>query len=77
MEENRNSEKRILKPSVIHDDLSETKKPEHLRQSTAQEDDVQPENPDRNYHHDEFISSTSIHDEIEHADDDEWNGEDA
>lgn len=71
-------EKNLLTPSVIHDDLTEVKKPEHLRKAIPEHNDSLPENPERNYHHDEiFKSSTSSHDEIKHADDDVWNGEDA
>lgn len=78
MKEHNNPTKKILKPSVIHDDLPEVKKPEHLRQRPLKDDDATlPENPERNYHHDEFLSSISSHDEIKHADDDVWNGEDA
>ena len=78
MENNSNPTKKILTPSVIHDDLPEVKKPEHLRKVALEHDDMLPENPERNYHHDElFKSSTSSHDEIKHADDDVWNGEDA
>jgi len=77
MENNQHPEKKILTPSVIHDDLSEVKKPEHLRKTASSHDDLLPENPERNYHHEEFKSLTSSHDEIKHADDDVWNGEDA
>ncbi|WP_293310877.1 hypothetical protein [Pedobacter sp. UBA5917] len=77
MENNDHPKKTILKPSVIHDDLPEVKKPEHLRKAPANHDDALPENPERNYHHDELKSATSSHDEISHADDDIWNGEDA
>ncbi|GGE49157.1 hypothetical protein EV200_1098 [Pedobacter psychrotolerans] len=77
MENNQHPEKKILTPSVIHDDLSEVKKPEHLRKTASGHDDLLPENPERNYHHEEFKSLTSSHDEIKHADDDVWNGEDA
>lgn len=77
MEENTNPVKKILKPSIIHDDFPEVKKPEHLRKSALEPDRELPENPERNYHHDEFITIHGSHDEIKHADDDEWNGEDA
>lgn len=77
MENNTQPGKKILKPSVIHDDLPEVKKPEHLRKTVPNHDDTQPENPERNYHHDELPSANSNHDEIKHADDDVWNGEDA
>lgn len=77
MEQNTNPGKIILKPSVIHDDLPEVKKPEHLRKSSVLNDEDLPENPDRNYHHEEIRSVTGSHDEIKHADDDVWNGEDA
>ena len=77
MEQNEHSEKKILKPSVIHDDLPEVKKREHLRKAVPDHDNPQPENPDRHYHHEEFKSASSSHDEIKHADDDIWNGEDA
>ena len=77
MEEKKHPEKVILKPSVIHDDLAETKKPEHLRKCNCENGEVLPENPERNYHHDEVKSSSAAYDEIKHADDDIWNGEDA
>ena len=77
MEKNLHPEKKILTPSVIHDDLPEAKKPEHLRKAAPNHDDLLPENPERNYHHEEFKSPVSSHDEIKHADDDVWNGEDA
>ena len=77
MERNTNPSKRILKPSVIHDDLPEVKKPEHLRKASSNEDDMLPENPERNYHHEEFKSETGSRDELRNADDDVWNGEDA
>ena len=77
MEEQANPHKKILKPSVIHDDLPEVKKPEHLRKHPLNHDDALPENPERNYHHEEFLGGTSSNDRIEHADDDVWNGEDA
>lgn len=77
MKNNTYPEKKILKPSVVHDDLPEVRKPEHLRKTHLEHDDVLPENPERNYHHEEFKTSTSSHDEIKHADDDVWNGEDA
>ncbi|WP_316833110.1 hypothetical protein [Pedobacter aquatilis] len=76
MEAQNNPGKRILKPSVIHDDLPEVKKPEHLRKTVDHDSDL-PENPERNYHHEEFIDFKGSHDEISHADDDVWNGEDA
>ncbi|WP_316736919.1 hypothetical protein [Pedobacter aquatilis] len=72
-----NPTKKILKPSVIHDDLPEVKKPEHLRKHPTDNEDMLPENPERNYHHEEIHSLTGSHDEIKHADDDVWNGEDA
>jgi len=77
MEENEHPEKKILKPSVIHDDLPEAKKPEHLRKSVPDHEQMLPENPERHYHHDEFKSPSANNDQIEHADDDVWNGEDA
>jgi len=77
MENKSTPEKVILKPSVIHDDLPEVKKPEHLRKISPNKNDLLPENPERNFHHDEFKSKSSSHDEISHADDDVWNGEDA
>jgi len=77
MEKNLHPGKKILTPSVIHDDLPEVKKPEHLRTANLNKDDLLPENPERNYHHEEFKTSTASHDEIKHADDDVWNGEDA
>ncbi|UKT65682.1 hypothetical protein [Pedobacter mucosus] len=77
MENNTNPVKKILKPSVVHDDLPLAKKPEHLRRTSINHDNALPENPERNYHHTEFRSSTANHDEIKHADDDVWNGEDA
>jgi len=77
MENSNIPEKKILKPSVVHDDLPEVKKPEHLRKMPLNYDDALPENPERNYHHEEFRSVFGSHDEIKHADDDVWNGEDA
>ncbi|TCD10479.1 hypothetical protein EZ449_09015 [Pedobacter frigidisoli] len=77
MESSNNPTKKILKPSVVHDDLPEVKKPEHLRKAVPDHENSLPENPERNYHHEEFRSSSSSHDEIKHADDDVWNGEDA
>lgn len=77
MENNAHPEKVILKPSVIHDDLPEVRKPEHLRKITPDHDNAQPENPERNYHHDELRNVSSHHDETSHADDDMWDGEDA
>lgn len=77
MEENTSPGKRILKPSVIHDDLPEVKKPEHLRKAPVVDEDLLPENPERNYHHEESRSVTGSHDELRTADDDVWNGEDA
>ena len=77
MENKINPQKTILKPSVIHDDLPEIKKPEHLRKTVPAHDDTLPENPERNYHHEESGSSSSNHDELRNADDDVWNGEDA
>lgn len=77
MESNNNPKKKILKPSVVHDDLPEVKKPEHLRKAVPDHNDALPENPERNYHHEEFKSSSASYDEIKHADDDIWNGEDA
>ncbi|MDQ0639592.1 hypothetical protein QF042_003157 [Pedobacter sp. W3I1] len=69
--------KKILTPSVVHDDLPEVKKPEHLRKVAPDQDSTLPENPERNYHHEELKSVTSSHVKIRHADDDIWNGEDA
>jgi len=69
--------KKILTPSVIHDNVPEVKKPEHLRKNISAEENVQPENPDRNYHHEQMTGGTSRHVENEHADDDIWDGEDA
>ncbi len=77
MEKNLHPEKKILTPSVVHDDLPEVKKPEHLRKAVPSHEEMLPENPERHYHHEEFKTSTSSHDEIKHADDDIWNGEDA
>ncbi|RDC57856.1 hypothetical protein DU508_02570 [Pedobacter chinensis] len=77
MENKSNPDKKILKPAVIHDDLPEVKKPEHLRKAIPEHDSGLPENPERNYHHEEFKTSSSSHDEVKHADDDIWNGEDA
>ncbi len=67
--------KKILKPSVIHDDLPNPDTTEYL----APEADYKrtlPENPERNYHHgiNHIIQDSS---EITRADDDVWNGEDA
>ncbi len=77
MEKNTNPAKKILEPSVVHDDLPSAKKPEHLRKTSTNHEDRLPENPERNYHHQELRSSPSNYDEIKHADDDVWNGEDA
>ncbi|MCX2574431.1 hypothetical protein [Pedobacter sandarakinus] len=77
MEPQSHPEKKILKPSVIHEDLPEVKKPEHLRKTVSKHDDLLPENPERNYHHEESKTLSSSHDEVRHADDDVWNGEDA
>ncbi|MFC4210510.1 hypothetical protein ACFOWA_04920 [Pedobacter lithocola] len=77
MEQNTNPGKKILTPSVIHDDLPEVKKPEHLRKVPTNSNNELPENPERNYHHEEFRSISGTHDEIKQADDDVWNGEDA
>ncbi|GGI25698.1 hypothetical protein [Pedobacter mendelii] len=77
MEQHTNPGKKILKPSVIHDDLPEVKKPEHLRKVASENNNELPENPERNYHHEEFRSVSGSHDEIKQADDDVWNGEDA
>ncbi|MFC3563678.1 hypothetical protein [Pedobacter jamesrossensis] len=77
MEDNTKPGKRILTPSVIHEDLPEVKKPEHLRKGPVEQEDMLPENPERNYHHEEFRSVTGSHDELRYADDDVWNGEDA
>lgn len=77
MEQNEHSEKKILKPCVIHDDLPEVKKPEHLRKAIPDDENELPENPERHYHHEEFKSTSSSHSEIKQADDDIWNGEDA
>lgn len=77
MENNQQPEKKILKPSVIHDALPEVKKPEHLRKTSSNDGSDLPENPERNYHHEEFRGKTSLHDELRQADDDIWNGEDA
>ncbi|TDG36020.1 hypothetical protein EZJ43_10050 [Pedobacter changchengzhani] len=75
MEDEPTKSKTILKPSVIHDDLPAPPHQHHSRDNVVA--DRQPENPERNYHHDEFKNLTSVHDEVKHADDDEWNGEDA
>ncbi len=77
MENNNHPLKVILKPSVIHDDLPEVKKPEHLRKVPLVHDNGLPENPERNYHHDDAGSASYSHDELRQADDDIWNGEDA
>ncbi|WP_426329171.1 hypothetical protein [Pedobacter sp. R-06] len=77
MENSNNPKKKILTPSVVHDDLPEVKKPEHLRKVPLNHDSGLPENPERNYHHEELKSVTTSHDKIRHADDDIWNGEDA
>ncbi|MGY3052186.1 hypothetical protein ACVWYG_000373 [Pedobacter sp. UYEF25] len=74
--ENRNDPtKKILKPSVIHDEVPKPAEIDHL----AKEEDYQrilPENPERNYHHgvNHIIED---HSDITSADDDIWNGEDA
>lgn len=77
MENSNNPTKKILTPSVVHDDLPEVKKPEHLRKMPENNEDTLPENPERNYHHEELKSAGSGHGNIRHADDDIWNGEDA
>ncbi|WP_293783463.1 hypothetical protein [uncultured Pedobacter sp.] len=77
MENSNNPTKKILKPSVVHNDLPEVKKTEHLRQVPGDKNDTLPENPERNYHHEELKSVSSFHSEIRQADDDVWNGEDA
>lgn len=77
MEKSNYPEKRILKPSVIHDDLPEVKKPEHLRKVPLEHDNGLPENPERNYHHEVPSNASYNHDELRQADDDIWNGEDA
>ncbi|WP_343522039.1 hypothetical protein [Pedobacter sp.] len=77
MENSTNHTKKILTPSVVHDDLPEVKKPEHLRKVPADQDSALPENPERNYHHDELRSENTGRKEIRQADDDIWNGEDA
>jgi len=77
MENSNNPTKKILTPSVIHDDLPEVKKPEHLRKVSADHDTTLPENPERNYHHEELKSVGIAHNKIRNADDDIWNGEDA
>ncbi|SDG66686.1 hypothetical protein SAMN05421827_10990 [Pedobacter terrae] len=77
MENSNKPTKKILTPSVVHNDLPEVKKPEHLRKLPARNDDALPENPERNYHHEELKSVSSGHKEIRQADDDVWNGEDA
>ncbi|WP_145855116.1 hypothetical protein [Pedobacter suwonensis] len=76
--ENRNKPtKKILTPAVIHDDLPELKKPGHGQQVPDHHADTLPENPERNYHHEELKSVSSGHKKIRQADDDVWNGEDA
>jgi len=75
MENSNHPLKTILKPSVIHDDLPEVKKPEHLRKMPLEQDNGLPENPERNYHHDD--PGIYNYDELRQADDDIWNGEDA
>ncbi|WP_443939061.1 hypothetical protein [Pedobacter sp. MW01-1-1] len=78
MENEHNPEKVILKPSVIHDDLPESKKVVHTpKKKEPSEEDLLPENPDRNYHHTEVMSFSSKHTPLTKADDDIWNGEDA
>ncbi|MBB6238113.1 hypothetical protein HDC90_002741 [Pedobacter sp. AK013] len=77
MENSNNPIKKILTPSVVHDDLPEVKKPEHLRKVSPDHDSTLPENPERNYHHEELKSVSFGYAKIRHADDDIWNGEDA
>ncbi|MEH3112374.1 hypothetical protein [Pedobacter terrae] len=77
MENSNNPTKKILKPSVVHDDLPEAKENKHLRKMPSDHDDTLPENPERNYHHEELKSVSSGHKRIRQADDDVWNGEDA
>ncbi|MET4082872.1 hypothetical protein ABIB40_002836 [Pedobacter sp. UYP30] len=75
MENRKNPKKKILKPSVIHDDVP---KPEEINHLAGEENykRVLPENPERNYHHgvNHIIEDNN---KITRADDDIWNGEDA
>ncbi|WP_158674004.1 hypothetical protein [Pedobacter sp. KBW01] len=48
-----------------------------MRKVPLAHDNGLPENPERNYHHDDAGSSSYSHDELRQADDDIWNGEDA
>lgn len=62
-----NSKKKILKPSIIHGDFTGIKNSSHLVEKNT-EDDVQPENPERNYHHDAIRDLSTSDDEVEHRD---------
>ena len=75
MESEKNVKKRILKPSIIHDDLPILEESNKATEQTENEP-VLPENPERNYHHgvNHIIQD---YNEITSADDDIWNGEDA
>ncbi|WP_412468541.1 hypothetical protein [Pedobacter sp. KLB.chiD] len=77
MENSNKPTKKILKPSVVHDDLPEVQKTVQMHQVPEDNEDILPENPERNYHHEELRSVSSGHNEIRQADDDVWNGEDA
>jgi hypothetical protein len=77
MENSNKPTKKILTPSVVHDDLPELNQSAHLRKEIADQDTTLPENPERNYHHEELKDVSSGHKKIRHADDDIWNGEDA
>ena len=76
MENLKDPKKKILKPSVIHDD--DFPKPDETDHLVGAEDypRVLPENPDRNYHHgiNHIIEDKG---KLTSADDDIWNGEDA
>ncbi|WP_443946957.1 hypothetical protein ACJVDH_07570 [Pedobacter sp. AW1-32] len=74
MENEQHPKKIILKPSHIHEDLPEIEHPHH---ESLDRGDLLPENPERNYHHQDDFGATSKHDRLDHADDDVWNGEDA
>ena len=75
METEEKIKKKILKPSIIHDDLPILEESKDATEQTEYES-VLPENPERNYHHgvNHIIQDNN---EITSADDDIWNGEDA
>jgi len=77
MENSNHPTKKILKPSVIHHDLPAVKKPAQTHQVPDHANNTLPENPERNYHHEELKNVSAADQQIRQADDDIWNGEDA